>query len=51
MPVDLALAAYANALEPKELQIVPGAHFGVFGPAFEATIERQIDFLKRTLYA
>ncbi|CZR56132.1 related to hydrolases of the alpha/beta superfamily [Phialocephala subalpina] len=51
MPTDLALAAYARALEPKELQLLPGSHFSVFGPNFEKTVERQVDFLKRTLLA
>jgi fermentation-respiration switch protein FrsA (DUF1100 family) len=49
MPTDLALAAYAKALEPKELQLLPGGHFDVFGLKFEETIKRQIGFLKRTL--
>jgi len=49
MPTDLALTAYAKALEPKELQILPGGHFGIFGPTFEKSVERQVDFLKKTL--
>jgi len=51
MPTDLSLAAYAKAREPKELQILPGSHFGVFGQYFEKVIERQVDFLKRTICA
>ena len=51
MPTDLALAAYSRALEPKELQLLPGGHFSVFGPNFEEVVERQVDFLKRTLLA
>jgi fermentation-respiration switch protein FrsA (DUF1100 family) len=51
MPTDLALAAYAKALEPKELQLLPGGHFSVFGLNLEKTIERQVDFLKKTLCA
>jgi fermentation-respiration switch protein FrsA (DUF1100 family) len=51
MPTDLALTAYAKALEPKELQLLPGGHFGVFGLHFEKTVERQVDFLKKTLCA
>jgi fermentation-respiration switch protein FrsA (DUF1100 family) len=51
MPTDLALTAYAQALEPKELQILPGGHFGVFGSNFERVIKRQIDFLEKTLCA
>jgi len=51
MPTDLALTAYAKALEPKELQLLPGGHFGVFGPVFEQVVERQVTFLKKTLCA
>ncbi|KUJ23580.1 alpha/beta-hydrolase [Mollisia scopiformis] len=51
MPTDLALAAYAKALEPKELQIIPGVHFGAYGPQFEQVVNRQIEFLKKTLLA
>ncbi|KAE9376042.1 carbohydrate esterase family 7 protein [Stipitochalara longipes BDJ] len=51
MPTDLALAAYSKALEPKELQLLPGSHFSVFGSNFEKTVERQVDFLKKTLCA
>jgi len=51
MPTDLALAAYARALEPKELQVLPGGHFTVFGLNFEKVVERQADFLKRTILA
>ena len=52
MPTDLSLTAYAKALEPKELQLLPFGHFGVFGPDFEKSgVERQVDFLKKTLCA
>jgi len=51
MPTNLPLAAHAKALEPKELQLLPGGDFDVFGPKFEEAIKRQIDFLKRTLCA
>jgi fermentation-respiration switch protein FrsA (DUF1100 family) len=51
MPTDLALTAYAIALEPKELQLLSGGHFGVFGTHFKKTVERQADFLKKTLCA
>lgn len=50
MPTDLALAAYAKALEPKELQLLPGGHFGGYGVHFEAVVKRQAEFLKKTLY-
>ena len=49
MPTDLSLAAYARALEPKELQLVSGGHFGGYGQHFEAVAKRQADFLKKTL--
>ena len=51
MPTDLALTAYAKALEPKELHLLPGGHFSVFGPNFGKIVERQVDFLKKTLCA
>jgi len=51
-PTDLAIAAYARALEPKELHILPGGHFeGYSGPNFERNAGRQAEFLKRTLCA
>jgi fermentation-respiration switch protein FrsA (DUF1100 family) len=51
-PIDLTLEAYSRALEPKELQIVPGGHFeGYSGPKWEMTVERQTAFLKKTLCA
>jgi len=49
MPTDLALAAYDKALEPKELQLIKGPHFGGYGEHFEAVAKRQADFLKKTL--
>ena len=51
-PVELALEAYAKAREPKELQVLPGGHFDVFGEGnFEKTMAVQADFLKRKLCA
>ncbi|KAF8859635.1 Esterase/lipase [Acephala macrosclerotiorum] len=51
-PTDLALAAYGRALEPKELHILPGGHFGGYsGPNFEKNAGRQVEFLKKTLCA
>jgi fermentation-respiration switch protein FrsA (DUF1100 family) len=51
-PTDLALKAYAKALEPKELHIIPGGHFdGYSGPNFEKNAGKQVEFLKRTLCA
>jgi len=35
-PADLALEAYARALEPKRLEILPGGHFEAYvEPSFE----------------
>ncbi len=51
-PVDLALKAYAKALEPKELHVLPGGHFGGYsGPNFEKNAGCQVEFLKKTLCA
>lgn len=36
-PTDLALAAYARALEPKRLVLVPGGHFAPYGAQFALT--------------
>jgi len=49
-PTDLALKAYSQALEPKELHLLPGGHFdGYSGPNFEGNAGRQVEFLKKTL--
>jgi fermentation-respiration switch protein FrsA (DUF1100 family) len=49
-PIDIVLEAYSRALEPKELQILPGGHFdGYINPMFDLTVERQTDFLKKDL--
>jgi hypothetical protein len=49
-PTDLALKAYSQALEPKELHLLPGGHFdGYSGPNFERNAGRQVEFLKKTL--
>jgi fermentation-respiration switch protein FrsA (DUF1100 family) len=50
-PTDMALAAFAKAREPKELQILPGPHFDIYDATFEQAAERQEDFLERTLLA
>ncbi|TKA82504.1 hypothetical protein B0A55_01228 [Friedmanniomyces simplex] len=51
-PTDLALAAYGQALQPKQLHIMPGGHFDVYnGPNFEKNAWCQADVLKRTLCA
>lgn len=44
------LEAYSRAIEPKELQMLPGGHFSMFeGDVFEMLLAKEIDFLKRTL--
>ena len=50
-PTDLALKAYARALEPKQLLILPGAgHFdGYTGKWFEQNAGTQTEFLKKSL--
>ena len=49
-PTDLALTAYARALEPKQLVILPGGHFDAYRePNIIPSIEQQVGFLQRTL--
>lgn len=49
-PTDLALKAFARALEPKQLHLLPGGHFdGYSGPNFEANAGKQVEFLRDTL--
>lgn len=44
------LEAYSRAVEPKELQMLPGGHFSMFeGNVFEMLLAKEIEFLKRTL--
>lgn len=47
---DTMLEAYSRAVEPKEIQILPGGHFSMFeGDEFELMLAKEIEFLKRTL--
>lgn len=49
-PTDLALSAYARALEPKALRIVPGAgHFDVYERDFDSTSQAAINWFQRYL--
>ncbi|KAF2094345.1 alpha/beta-hydrolase [Rhizodiscina lignyota] len=49
-PSQLALDAYSKALEPKQLQILPGGHFDAYsGPTFESNAGTQAEFLKKHL--
>lgn len=51
-PPDVALRAYARALEPKELLVLKGGHFDVYEkPNVDVSIARQAEFLKRSLGA
>ncbi|KAH0344361.1 alpha/beta-hydrolase, partial [Aureobasidium melanogenum] len=44
------LEAYSRAVEPKELQMLPGGHFSMFeGDVFEMLLAKEIEFLKSTL--
>ncbi|KAI4730449.1 DltD N-terminal domain protein [Aureobasidium sp. EXF-10728] len=44
------LEAYNRAVEPKEIQMLPGGHFSMFeGDEFEMMLAKDVDFLKRTL--
>jgi hypothetical protein len=46
------MKAYGLALEPKELNELPGGHFDAYcGPNFERNAGRQVEFLKKTLCA
>jgi len=49
-PTDLALEAYSRALEPKQLQLLPGGHFDAYsGPNFEKNSGVQVEFLRKNL--
>ena len=49
-PTDLALRVYHQALEPKQLVMLPGGHFDAYsGPTFTYNVGKQIEFLQRTL--
>ncbi|KAH0275226.1 alpha/beta-hydrolase, partial [Aureobasidium melanogenum] len=49
---DTMLEAYNRAVEPKEIQILPGGHFSMFeGDEFELMLAKEVEFLKRMLLA
>lgn len=49
-PVDITLAAYQKAREPKQLVLLPGGHFEVYsGPNFALSSSKQIEFLQENL--
>ena len=49
-PADIALTAFNEAREPKQLQLLPGDHFSVYnGPNFERNASTQTEFLEKWL--
>ncbi|WP_406277322.1 alpha/beta hydrolase [Nocardia sp. NBC_00881] len=48
-PADLALQSYAEALEPKQLELVEGGHFSVYEERFGQASTAARDFLVRHL--
>ena len=48
-PTDLALAAYARALEPKQLVLLPGDHFVPYQRAFDRASSAARDWLVQHL--
>lgn len=50
VPTDLALQAYETAVEPKQIQILPGGHYDAYsGPNFERNAGTQVEFLRKWL--
>ncbi len=43
-PTRLAIAAYAKALEPKKLELLPGGHFDAYVKGFEASSSPALDW-------
>jgi len=49
-PTEFGLSAFQEAKEPKELQLIPGDHFEVYGgPTFERNVTTQTAFIKKWL--
>lgn len=48
-PTEVALRSYAEALEPKQLALIPGGHFAVYGEQFERASTVARDFLLNRL--
>lgn len=46
---DLALKAYENALQPKELKILDGNHFAPYGPGFEKASAAAVSWFSKYL--
>ncbi|MBF6351886.1 alpha/beta fold hydrolase [Nocardia flavorosea] len=50
-PTEVALRSYAEALEPKQLALVPGGHFAVYEEQFDRAAGVACDFLRHRLTA
>ncbi|WP_280459143.1 alpha/beta hydrolase [Nocardia carnea] len=48
-PTEIALRSYAEALEPKQLALVPGGHFAVYEEQFDRAAGVACDFLRHRL--
>ena len=49
-PTDLALAAYARAMEPKSLVLIKGSHFDVYqGDGFEVSSKAALEWFEMHL--
>jgi fermentation-respiration switch protein FrsA (DUF1100 family) len=48
-PTDLALQSYAEALEPKQLELIEGGHFSVYEQQFGQASTAARDFFVRHL--
>lgn len=48
-PADIALQSYAEALEPKQLELIPGPHFAVYEEQFQRASGVARDFLLANL--
>ncbi|WP_280435212.1 alpha/beta hydrolase [Nocardia carnea] len=48
-PSDIALQSYADALEPKQLALIPGGHFAVYEDRFDQASSAARDFFLATL--
>ncbi|MEV6135227.1 hypothetical protein AB0L63_04000 [Nocardia sp. NPDC051990] len=48
-PADIALQSYAEALEPKQLSLIPGPHFAVYEEQFQRASSVARDFLLANL--
>ncbi|MDY0943617.1 alpha/beta hydrolase [Priestia megaterium] len=49
-PTDLALAAYEQALEPKQLALIPGGHFDPYTQYFDQSSNAALEWFKTHLF-